>query len=171
MVKFLVLFHAIILFVPVQVNNFEYDLINHVLNSKGITTVNENFYVTQDRFQSYGEISLAFSADLLDPTKSIDLDSLFSSQQKIEFEEKLKGDKPNLIDANKISSSIEVRISENYSNFQISYPIIQKGIDDMIYGILFENSPSFESGGRSIKLYRLDGENWLLLHESLVAIS
>lgn len=170
MVKFLVFFHAIILFVPVQVINFEYDLINHVLNSKGITKINGKYYASQDRFQSYGEISLAFSADQIDPAKSFNLDSLFSSSQKMEIEKKLKGDKPILIDAKKISSSIEVRISEN-SNFQISYPIIQKGIDDKIYGILFENSPSFESGGRSIKLYRLDGENWLFLHESLVVIS
>lgn len=171
MLKVLVVIKSIIILMTYQYNNLEYDLICHILKSKEIGKVNKQFYLSKDRFQTYGEISLAFSIDLLDPAKSFNIDSIFSSQQKEELEKKLKSEKPTMMDTTKISNSIEIKISEDFSNFQISYPIIQKGVNNTIYGIIFENYPSFESGGRSLSIYRFDNEKWTLIHESIVAIS
>lgn len=169
--KALVVISFLFLLIATQLNDLEYDLINQILKSNQTVSLNEQFFSYKEKFQTYGEFSLAFSNDLLDPRKSFDLDSVFSNQQKKEFDEKLKIEKSTKIDLRKISSSSEGKIFDKKSKFQISYPIIQKGVGDKLYGIIFENFPSFESGGRSVKIYRLDGKKWTLLHESIVSIS
>jgi hypothetical protein len=117
MLKVIVVIKSIILLASFQYNNLEYGLICHVLKSKGIKKINEKFYSSQDKFQTYGEISLAFSIDLLDPTKSFNIDSIFSSQQKKELEKKLNSKKPTMMDTTIISNSIDIKISEDFSNF------------------------------------------------------
>lgn len=161
-----------------QDDGLDYSLINYIVESRGVKSLNWKFYsTTKGRFITYGEFSLAFSHDLLDPSKEFDLDSLFSTYQKREFEEKLKVKKYDTIDKSKIRKS-DIIIGENGSagankgsGIRISYPIIQKGIGDRWYGIIFEDSIHGESGGRYLKIYRLDGKEWVLLHETLVSIS
>lgn len=170
---------ACILFVfTKQDESLEYSLINQIVETRDFKILSENFYSPpKGKFTTYEEYSLAFSQDLLDPSKEFDLDSLFSNDQKREFEEKLKVKKNNTIDKSKIRKS-EIINGENGvvgvnkgSGFKLSYPVIQKGIGNKWYGVLFEDSIYGESGGRYLKLYRLDEKGWTLLHESLVTVS
>jgi hypothetical protein len=170
---------AYFLYIIVQLyDSLDYSLINHIVESKEIKSLNGDFYApSKGKFITYDEYSLAFSDDLMDPSKEFDLDSLFSTDQKREFEEKLKGKKNDTIDKSKIRKS-NIITGENGSagankgsGIRISYPIIQKGIGDRWYGIIFEDSIYGESGGRYLKIYRLDGKEWILLHETLVSIS
>lgn len=161
-----------------QVDSLEYSLINHIVESREIKGLNGKFYSpSKGRFTTYGEYSLAFSHDLLDPSKAFDLDSLFSNDQKKEFEEKLKVKKNDTIDKSKIRKS-EILSGENRSSgankssgIRLSYPVIQKGLGNNWYGFLFEDSSYGESGGITLKIYRLEGKEWTLLHETMVSIS
>jgi hypothetical protein len=161
-----------------RVDSLEYSLINHIVESREIKGLNGKFYSpNKGRFTTYGEYSLAFSHDLLDPSKTFDLDRLFSNDQKIEFEEKLKVKKIDMIDKSKIrkseilSGEIGSAGANESSGIRLSYPVIQKGLGNNWYGFLFEDSSHGESGGITLKIYRLEGNEWTLLHETLVSIS
>ncbi len=143
----------------------EYSLLNHVVGEGDLTTISSDFYNHKDKFKTYREFSLASERDILDPDKSFNLDSLFTGQQIRDFEESLQTEKPMKVDPKRIRSQI------SKTGYQLSFPLIQEGKNEEIYGFVFENAMSMESGGVVLKLYRKEGEKWILLHETYVAIS
>ncbi|WP_297336883.1 hypothetical protein [Algoriphagus sp.] len=64
---------------------------------------------------------------------------------------------------------IQAQLSK--TGYQLSFPLIQEGKNEEIYGFVFENVMSMESGGVILKLYRKEGKKWTLLHETYVALS
>lgn len=159
---------------PQREYQMEYELINQVLESKSIQLLDEEFYFSEKgKFETYGEFSLAFSQDLLNPAKSFDLDSLYTPSQILEFEKKLKIQKPEQVDWNRIKHKAKISKPKDELSFgvQLSFPIIQKGKSDELYGFIFYNRTHLESGEKSIELYRLDGEKWILISSTVVAIS
>lgn len=160
--------------------SLEYSLINKLTSDYRDHSLNKKFLVaSRGKFTTYGEYSLACSQDMLDPTKSFNLDSLFSNPQKIEIEVKAKSSKSEVIerklvhDQNVFFQKDKVSDSDMNGFHSLSYPIIQKGIGDKIYGLIMERSSwsGGDGGEKLLKIYRLDEENWVLIHETAIGIT
>ncbi len=160
--------------------SLEYSLINKLTSDYRDHSLNEKFLVPpRGKFTSYGEYSLACSQDMLDPTKNFNLDSLFSNPQKIEIEGKAKSLKPEKIERELVNDQKvffeKDKVSDSDMNgfYSLSYPIIQKGIGDKIYGLIIVRSSwsGGDGGEKLLKIYRLDEENWVLIHETLIGIT
>jgi hypothetical protein len=157
-----------------------YDLINVIIeNYKEGSLMKEFYEPNRDRFNSYAAFSLASENDLVDPTKTFNLDSLFSPNQKMEIDQKAKESYPRDINFKKLKNPkilYDSQISRDLSNgivYKISYPVIQKGINDKYYGMILERSfwSSGESGESYLVIYRLDEKCWTVIHRSLVSIT
>jgi hypothetical protein len=160
--------------------SLEYSLINKLTSDYRDHTLNEKFLVpSRAKFATYGEYSLACSQDMLDPTKSFNLDSLFSNPQKLEIEGKAKSLKSEVIekklvhDPNVFFQKDKVSDSDMNRFYSLSYPIIQVGIGDKKYGLIIESSSwSGGAGGEKLlKIYRLDVDDWVLIHETVIGIT
>lgn len=160
--------------------SLEYSLVNKLTSDYRDHSLNEKFLVPpRGKFTSYGEYSLACSQDILDPTKSFNLDSLFSNPQKIEIESKAKRLKPEEIDRKLVKDQNVFFEKDNVSDlegnrfFSLSYPIIQNGIGDKIYGFIIESSSwsGGYGGGKLLKIYRFEEDNWVLIHETVIGIT
>lgn len=164
MQNFLIVLSYIFLFQS-KPPELEYSLLNQVAGENGIKSIRSEFYSPKDKFRTYGEFSLAFERDILDPTKSFNLDSLFTGQQIRAFEQSLQTEKPRKVKPKMIQAQL------SKTGYQLSFPLIQEGKNEEIYGLVFENVMSMESGGVILKLYRKEGKKWTLLHQTYVAIS
>jgi hypothetical protein len=157
-----------------------YDLINVIIeNYKEGSLMKEFYEPNRDRFNSYAAFSLASENDLVDPIKTFNLDSLFSPNQKMEIDQKAKESHPRDINFKELKNPkilFDPQISRDLSNgivYRISYPVIQKGINDKYYGMILERSfwSSGSSGESYLIIYRLDEEGWVIIYKSLVSMT
>lgn len=155
----------------------EYNLINFLacgLNED--TLINKNFL-------RWGIHNFYFSYETLNPKnknfagqkEKYDLDEIFDQNQRREIDEFFKSKHPSKVKSKLMKCKIELHKIKGFvpkkTIYSYSYPIISKGIDHELYGIIIE-SMSFEgNGSETLKVFKKRSDSWDLIYERLIAFS
>lgn len=154
----------------------EYDLINFLAcGIKEYALINEDFFPWNPRYDSY-EVLNQKNVKFLKGKEKFDLDGIFDENQSREIDDFLKSKQPSKVKTQSLKCKIELNKSKGLVKKKIiysySYPIISRGIDNDLYGIIIE-STSLEGDNASVllKVFKKRSDSWDSIYERLIAFS
>lgn len=154
----------------------EYDLINYLA-----CEIND-FAIIDERFLSWKNWGYDSYSKL--PTKikklskdqgSFDLDSLLDENNRRQIEQVLKSSSPLLIDLDCLDCKDKIIKTKGFvpkkTIYSYSYPILLKGTNQELYGIVLEQETFEINNELKLKVFVKRSDYWELVYESLIAFS
>ncbi len=159
-------------------NSPEYDLINHIVCSLDENSLRKEFIGLElYKYNSYKSLN---PKNRISAFKKVnfDLDSIFNELQREQIEVTLSSKKSSEIEKKYLSRK-NVLFPQNGKKdyvlkkklYTISYPIISKGLNDHLYGIVIESEVFEFDGFTNLKIYRKDSVTWKVIYEELIGMS
>lgn len=156
----------------------EYDLINHIVCKLDENSLHREFMGLElYKYNSYKRLNPKNRISVFKKV-NFDLDSIFNELQREQIEVTLSSKKSSEIEKKYLSRK-NVLFTPNTKKdyvlkkklYSISYPIISKGLNNHLYGIVIESEVFELDGFTNFKIYRKDSVTWKLIYEELIGMS
>lgn len=153
----------------------EYELINFLAcGIEDYALINEDFIPWNPRYNSYETLNPK-NKNLAGQKEKYDLDEIFDENQRQEINNFLKSKHPSRVKSDLLKCKRELNKSKvpDYVKtvYSYSYPLISKGIDHELYGILLESVVFGENYTLYLKIFKKHPDSWDLVHEIELAFS
>ncbi|MDO8968531.1 hypothetical protein [Algoriphagus sp.] len=154
----------------------EYDLINYLAcETNEYALVDERFLSWEDSgFNSYSDLPTK-NKNSVGGLGNFDLDSLLDEKDRRRIEHKLKSSSSLTINIDYLTCKDKLNKTKGFvpkkTIYSYSYPILLKGTNQELYGIILEQETFEINNELKIKVFLKRSDSWELVYESLIAFS